>query len=126
MGTRFWSRLHGGDTTKARRSSFALLVSVFLIPCVSSSQTTVADASRTQFSYLTPVSTVAGESKLLEWVPIDSQLVTITSVVTSPPLRFPPSADLVDAAINPHVRLTVPPATPPGEYQIELVGRGKD
>lgn len=46
--------------------------------------------------------------------------------MTSLPLLFPPSADLVDAAINPHVRLTVPPATPPGEYQIELVGRGKD
>lgn len=69
---------------------------------------------------------VAGESRtaaLSDGVP---PMTIITSARTSPPLEFPIRV-LMTAAREPlELKLVIPPATPPGDYTVEVSGRGSD
>jgi len=65
---------------------------------------------------------VAGETRtaaLSDGVPV---MTTITSTRLMPPLEFPIRV-LTISAPEPRLRLVIPPATPPGEYTIEVAGR---
>lgn len=68
---------------------------------------------------------VAGESRQIDWPLRDSPVTSILSVVSSPEIPFPIRVDLGTSGGGP-LRLTVPPATPPGEYQIEISARASD
>jgi len=93
---------------------------LLLLPAVSIGQT------RIETPALDSVLTVAGESRVLAWpVPL-GRPASITSITTSPPIEFPPIAELVDLDGSPGVRVSLPPATPPGEYRVELAGRNQD
>ena len=95
-------------------------VSLLLLPAASFSQT------RSGVARLNPVLAVAGESRVIAWSIPNGRPAAVLSVSTSPPLSFPPRAEVVDANGTPTIRLTVPPATQPGEYQIELTARSED
>jgi hypothetical protein len=93
---------------------------LLLLPVASISQT------RTEVARLNSVLAVAGESRVIAWSVPNGRLVSIISITTSPPLTFSPRADLVDADGNPSIRLSLPPATRPGEYRVGLTGRSQD
>ncbi len=52
-------------------------------------------------------------------------MASIISVRSTPELAYPFRVDLGTSSIAP-LRLTAPPATPPGEYELEVAGKGTD
>jgi len=74
---------------------------------------------------LDAVRVIAGESKPIQWRLLETQIDSIVSVRSSPELAFPIRVDL-GAGRGLPLRLTVPPATPPGEYEIEVIGHADD
>src|SRR5579863_6742260 len=68
-------------------------------------------------AFAQPLRMTAGEARRVE-----SPIVSITAARTEPPLRFP----MLVRAEPGGVRLTVPPATPRGNYRISLTGRAAD
>ena len=67
------------------------------------------------------VRAVAGESPSIETGP--SFPIAIDSARVTPTLEFPIRAERDRSG---EVHMIVPPATPPGEYEVELAGRGPD
>src|ERR1017187_6622413 len=68
----------------------------------------------------------AGESRtaaLRDGVP---SMTVITSTRTTPPLEFPVRVETTSVPEPLGLKLVTPPATPPGDYTIEVVGRGPD
>jgi hypothetical protein len=66
---------------------------------------------------------VAGESRtagLRDGVP---SMTSITSTRTTPPLEFPIRVETASVTEPLTLRLVLPPATPPGDYTIEITGR---
>ena len=69
---------------------------------------------------------VAGEFRtatLRDGVP---SMTAITSTRTTPLLEFPIRVLTTAAPEPPGLKLVIPPATPPGDYTIEVTGRGRD
>lgn len=64
---------------------------------------------------------IAGESRSVPW---DSgEVATIASIRTAPPLAYPPLVDLVVESGTRRLRIVTPPATPAGEYTLNVTGR---
>jgi uncharacterized protein (TIGR03437 family) len=74
---------------------------------------------------LSSVQAVAGEAKQLDWPAEAARVVSIVSVRSTPELAYPFRVDLGINGNGP-MRLTVPPATPPGNYEIEITPRADD
>ena len=90
---------------------------VFLGACLDSALLAQAIAPRT-------FRAVAGEFRtaaLSDGVP---PMTAITSTQTRPPLEFPIRVQAVSAPGPSGLKLVIPPATPPGDYTVEIVGRG--
>ena len=51
---------------------------------------------------------------------------SIASARTAPPLEYPIRVQTTSAPEPSGLKLVVPPATPPGEYTVEIAGRGPD
>ena len=69
---------------------------------------------------------VAGEARtavLRDGVP---PMAAIESTRTTPPLEFPIRVLPTAAPESPGLKLVIPPATPPGDYTVEVAGRGPD
>jgi pimeloyl-ACP methyl ester carboxylesterase len=68
---------------------------------------------------------VAGESKSIEWPLRETRISSIVSVASSPEIPFPIRVDLGSDGGG-QLQFRVPPATPPGDYQLEITGRLND
>jgi uncharacterized protein (TIGR03437 family) len=69
---------------------------------------------------------VAGESRtgaLRDGIP---SMTVVTSARTTPPLEFPIRVQTTAAPEPSGLKLVIPPATPPGDYTVEITGRGPD
>lgn len=66
---------------------------------------------------------IAGQSRILRWPSGNSQLISIWSSRTLPPLDFP-----LQVKVEPDdgLQVTVPPGTPSGTYDLEVAGADSD
>jgi len=95
---------------------FRVYIAVFLGVCLDGTLVAQAIAPRT-------FRAVAGEARtaaLNEGVP---PMTAITSARTTPPLEFPIRVLTTEPS---GLKLVIPPATPPGDYTVEIAGRGPD
>jgi pimeloyl-ACP methyl ester carboxylesterase len=69
---------------------------------------------------------VAGESRIAALSDGVPPMMAITSARTTPPLEFPILVRMTAAPELPVLELVIPPATPAGDYTIEISGRGTD
>src|ERR1017187_850943 len=98
---------------------FRICTVVFLGVCLESALVAQAIAPRT-------FRAVAGESRtgtLSDGVP---PMTAITSTRTTPPLEFPIRVRTTSAPESSGLKLVIPPATPQGDYTVEVAGRGPD
>ena len=65
----------------------------------------------------------AGEARSVEGEPGGGRLASIISSRTEPELEFPPVVSVDEGGA---IRVTVPPATPRGEYRIQIAARAED
>jgi len=99
--------------------AFRVFAVVFLGVCQSGALFAQAIAPRT-------FRAVAGESRFAAWSDGLPFMSAITSTRTTPVLEFPVRV-LTDSAPEPSgLTLVIPPATPPGDYTVEVGGRGPD
>ncbi|MBV8845751.1 MAG: hypothetical protein JO307_23330, partial [Bryobacterales bacterium] len=71
------------------------------------------------FAHAQNLRMTAGEARV---APLESRLSTITTVRTEPPIEFPPVVRLDESG---DVSITVPPATPRGNYRLFIEGRNE-
>ena len=60
-------------------------------------------------------------SRQIPWVGDGGSIVSIASIRSTPPLTFPMRVRVVPSSAVLH--LTIPPATPAGNYAVEVTGR---
>ena len=65
----------------------------------------------------------AGEARTLPREARGTRLGSIVSAQTEPPVEFPPVVTVDESG---SIRVTVPPATPRGEYRLQIATRGED
>src|SRR5215831_19365875 len=65
----------------------------------------------------------AGEARTLPREARGVRLGSIVSAQTEPPLEFPPVVTIDESGA---IRVTVPPATPRGQYRMQIAARGED
>ena len=75
---------------------------------------------------LEPIRAIAGESRLAAWRSTGASIASITSIRTTPPLPFPMVVGVVGEPGMRNLHVVIPPATPAGEYTIDVVGRDVD
>ena len=73
---------------------------------------------------LDAVRAIAGESTPIQWPLRENRISSIVSVRSTPELSFPIRVDLANDGGS--LRLTVPPATPPGVYDLQITARVGD
>src|SRR5579864_1133518 len=69
---------------------------------------------------------VAGEARTAALRDGIEPMTAITSTRTTPPLEFPIRVLTASAPEPAELKLVIPPATPPGNYTVEVAGRGPD
>jgi uncharacterized protein (TIGR03437 family) len=69
---------------------------------------------------------LAGESRWQEWEAGGPRISSIVEAHTIPALDFPIRVDLDARSRTASLRITAPPATPPGDYMLEVTGRSDD
>ena len=69
---------------------------------------------------------VAGEARTAALRDGIEPMTAITSTRTTPPLEFPIRVLTASAPEPSALKLVIPPATPPGNYTVEVAGRGPD
>ena len=69
---------------------------------------------------------MAGESRTATSRDGIPPIAAIISTRITPPLEFPIRVETVSPAEPLALKLVIPPATPPGDYTIEVAGRGSD
>src|SRR5581483_7048176 len=67
---------------------------------------------------------VAGESRTATWLGTLPPMAAISSTRTTPPLEYPIRVEVRPGEAG--VKLVIPPATPPGEYTVEVIGLEPD
>jgi hypothetical protein len=67
------------------------------------------------------VRVVAGESRQIPWIARGGSIASITASRITPALPFPIRAVVIPGPV-PDLRVTVPPATPAGEYTVHISG----
>jgi pimeloyl-ACP methyl ester carboxylesterase len=98
------------------KRGFGAYTMVFLGFCLESALVAQAIAPRT-------FRAIAGETRtaaLHDGVPL---MTAVTSTRTTPALEFPIRVLTTVAPESPGLKLVIPPATPPGEYTVEVTGR---
>jgi uncharacterized protein (TIGR03437 family) len=68
----------------------------------------------------------AGESRTAVWRDGTPLMTAITFTRITPPLEFPILVEMTSAPRPSGLKFVIPPATPPGEYAIEVAGRRPD
>jgi pimeloyl-ACP methyl ester carboxylesterase len=75
---------------------------------------------------LTSIRAVAGTSRSVVWVSERKPLNSISAVSISPPMTFPIRTVIDTSGSTSQLRLTIPPSTPAGEYDVRVTGRDED
>ena len=98
----------------------AVAIAALGVQCVALAQVSETSA------VLEPIQAVAGESRLAAWTGTVASVVSIASIRTTPPLRFPMLVEVVGEPGTRSLHVVIPPATPAGEYTIDVVGRDSE
>jgi len=128
---RFVTRLSLGFPSATRRTAsctrenlcgcLSVMAIAFLVTSSLSAQ-----SPSPQYLLTSPITATAGESASPDLSRVGWPFAEVTAITTIPPLQFPPRVDSAAAKESSGLRIVIPPATPAGEYKLQISGRDVD